>query len=131
MGYAVLSALYSHGCTVMLVRTSGPEAAAPLSSSDKAEDLKKGGRQAQQAQQQDQQASTAAAAASTSSSSSSPDVPPQKESAARGSNSSSDKPKASKKVPCALVWIDLEMTGKHLHSPHPHMYACFFARVQC
>jgi hypothetical protein len=115
----------------MLVRASGPEAAAPLSSSDKAEDLKKGAKQAHQAQQQDQQVSSAAAAAaSTSSSSSSPDAPPQKEAAARSSNSSSDKPKASKKVPCALVWIDLEMTGQHLHSTHPRMYACMHTRTQ-
>lgn len=113
----VLRHITSSWVHFLLLRASGSETAAPLSSSDKAEYLKKGGRQAQQAQQQDQQAATAAAAAASTSSSSTPDAPPQKEASGR-SSTSSDKPKASKKVPCALVWIDLEMTGQHLDPPH-------------
>lgn len=78
----------------MLVLACRVEVAAAVSSSDKAEALKGG------MQQQEEGPSSARSSADDSSQ------------IASSSRSSTDRPKPSKKVSGALVWIDLEMTGE-------------------
>jgi len=78
----------------MLVFAYRVEEAAAVSSSDKAEALKGG------MQQQEEAPSSARSSADDSSQ------------IASSSRSSTDRPKPSKKVSGALVWIDLEMTGE-------------------